>query len=188
MDERICPVCGTTFQPRTWNQKYCTGYRGQCYRRAMNVAYHGGTLDAPLPAPFDCAHCGKHCTPGQNVDTRATRFCDQTCRTQWRIANRPDRQPDPLREANARDVGAYQRALRADPCAYCGAPSEASDHIVPRSHGGPDDWTNRTGACHACNGAKMQTPLLVFLAWKQARDAFEPWRAIVASIHTRAAA
>jgi len=137
------------------------------------------------------------------VASHATRFCDARCKADWhwkdedganargqrrrahakaaeKLLTMPPRQT-PLVNA------AYQRALRADPCAYCGAPAEASDHIVPKSHGGPDDWSNRTAACHACNNSKMQTPLLTFLAWRRARDEFEPWRRVVAAIHTRSA-
>lgn len=58
------------------------------------------------------------------------------------------------------------RVIRADPCAYCGAPGGTVDHIVPRSlrikhlH----DWVNYVGACEGCNGRKSDRPLLFFLA------------------------
>lgn len=83
---RICPVCGTRFQPRTWNHRYCTGFRGRCYRRAMNHAQRTREgrqtipLDAPLPAPFNCGHCGKRCVPGENVARHATMFCSSRCK------------------------------------------------------------------------------------------------------------
>lgn len=51
-------------------------------------------------------------------------------------------------------------------CAYCGAenvPLEI-DHIHPRSQGGSDRVRNLTLACHACNQAKGNRPVEVFLA------------------------
>jgi 5-methylcytosine-specific restriction endonuclease McrA len=143
-----------------------------------------------MPAPYDCVQCGTSCIPGENVVAHASRFCGRACLRVWhkQHVEIPAMLFDSLTaEAKPYDLVAYRRAVRRDPCVYCGSPGQALDHVVPRSHGGLDDWTNRASACHACNGGKMQTPLLVFLAWKRARDDFEPWRQIVASIHTRAA-
>jgi hypothetical protein len=53
--------------------------------------------------------------------------------------------------------------LLADPCAYCGEPSEHVDHIEPGAHGGVDDWTNLTGACARCNRVKGDRWLITFL-------------------------
>lgn len=55
------------------------------------------------------------------------------------------------------------RHLYADPCAYCGAPAQAIDHIVPLAAGGEDDGLNFTGSCNACNAQKGVKPLLRFL-------------------------
>ncbi|MCU7554300.1 HNH endonuclease [Alteromonas sp. ASW11-19] len=48
-------------------------------------------------------------------------------------------------------------------CLYCGHPFPPSqltrDHILPRSRGGKDSWTNVATACSRCNHAKgAQTP------------------------------
>lgn len=51
-------------------------------------------------------------------------------------------------------------------CAYCGTenmPLEI-DHIYPKSKGGSDRVSNLTLACHACNQAKNNTDVQVFLA------------------------
>lgn len=53
--------------------------------------------------------------------------------------------------------------VRADPCAYCGRPSETVDHLQPTSAGGHRGWPNEVGACRACNEAKAAMPLLRFL-------------------------
>lgn len=82
--QRICPVCGTEFRPRTWNQRFCVG-RGQCYRRAVNAAYRDRPLQlGKVGEPFDCAECSKRCTPGENrVAAHATRFCGRDCKRRW---------------------------------------------------------------------------------------------------------
>lgn len=57
----------------------------------------------------------------------------------------------------------WRRILFSDPCPYCGSPVETIDHILARARGGTDHWTNVTGACRACNRAKRDLPLLVFV-------------------------
>lgn len=59
---------------------------------------------------------------------------------------------------------------------YCGGPSSTIDHIDPTVLDGDDDPTNWTAACHACNNSKNTLSLILFLGYKQARDAYEPWR------------
>lgn len=61
----------------------------------------------------------------------------------------------------------YRRALRRDPCAYCGeTPSNGLDHIEPKSEGGSRiDLDNLTGCCHLCNSTKRTLPLLIALIW-----------------------
>ena len=208
MQQRTCPTCGQSFKPTTPNQRYCPPTeadrsgpgqaRSRCANRGRNHAQRTREgrdtkpLDAPIVEAFDCAQCDKHCVPGENVAAHASKFCGVECKAGWHwrsnthttAATRLLSMPPSLTSA---DMANYKRALRRDPCSYCGQPGEASDHITPKSNRGPDDWTNRASACHQCNGTKGQTPLLVFLAWKRARDEFEPWRQIVAAIHTRAA-
>lgn len=59
----------------------------------------------------------------------------------------------------------FGRALLRDPCAFCCGPSEALDHIVPRSLGGEDAWTNFAGICRSCNSSKGTKSLLGFLIY-----------------------
>jgi hypothetical protein len=65
---------------------------------------------------------------------------------------------------------AWERIIRADPCAYCGRPAGTVDHIEPRNPlrvcrglGGVYSWMNFTAACESCNGRKKDLPLLLFL-------------------------
>lgn len=39
-------------------------------------------------------------------------------------------------------------------CAYCGGHASTIDHVLPRSRGGPNTWTNLVACCRACNSAK----------------------------------
>lgn len=57
----------------------------------------------------------------------------------------------------------YYRALREDPCSYCGGKGGTVDHIIPQSLGGIDGRENMTGACENCNTRKDSIDLLGFL-------------------------
>jgi 5-methylcytosine-specific restriction endonuclease McrA len=48
----------------------------------------------------------------------------------------------------------YRKAIMNDPCSYCGAPGEETDHIFPVNLGGKDHWWNLTRACKDCNRRK----------------------------------
>lgn len=39
-------------------------------------------------------------------------------------------------------------------CGYCTAPATTIDHILPRSRGGKNTWTNTIAACYDCNQRK----------------------------------
>lgn len=44
-------------------------------------------------------------------------------------------------------------------CGYCGGAASTIDHVVPRSRGGGNDWTNTVAACARCNNRKRdRTP------------------------------
>lgn len=59
---------------------------------------------------------------------------------------------------------AYSLILRADPCAYCGGPATAADHIEPLSGGGANAWDNLTASCIPCNSSKRSKSLLYWMA------------------------
>lgn len=64
---------------------------------------------------------------------------------------------------NDPDTLAWITLIGADPCSYCGAPTEHVDHIVPVKHGGENHWTNYAPACAKCNHRKHARSLLGFL-------------------------
>jgi 5-methylcytosine-specific restriction endonuclease McrA len=39
-------------------------------------------------------------------------------------------------------------------CAYCGGHATTVDHVLPRSRGGKNSWTNTVAACGGCNQRK----------------------------------
>ncbi len=61
------------------------------------------------------------------------------------------------------ETAEYVAIIKGDPCAYCGAPMEHVDHIVPFSAGGPTDWENLAPACARCNHRKSNKSLVFFL-------------------------
>lgn len=63
----------------------------------------------------------------------------------------------------------YVEILLGDPCSYCGGVTETIDHIVPLACGGKNEVYNITAACMACNSAKNDTKLIIFLA-RRAQD------------------
>lgn len=84
-------------------------------------------------------------------------------------------------------IGSYRRALRRDPCAYCGKRSDEMelDHIQPRAAGGRDFWGNLTAACSGCNREKRTWTLLGFLGrrrWESALSYIGEQRARLSQI------
>jgi 5-methylcytosine-specific restriction endonuclease McrA len=50
-------------------------------------------------------------------------------------------------------------------CAYCSAPADTIDHVVPRSRGGAHVWENCVASCTRCNHRKADR-LVEELGWK----------------------
>jgi hypothetical protein len=62
-----------------------------------------------------------------------------------------------------RPSDAWRTIVRRDPCSYCGGRGGTLEHIRPTSRGGGQTWKNEVGACRACNEAKADGGLLLFL-------------------------
>lgn len=133
---------------------YSTWYRGE----------HGRTTFQCI-----CVVCGtaftsfvriaKFCSTGANS-------CEAASKSLLPRSLRDSPLFNPHREPTKREVAAYRRVLRNDPCAYCGSEKGgALDHIVPRSEARSSGWRNLTGACNRCNGIKHTQPLLLALLW-----------------------
>jgi 5-methylcytosine-specific restriction endonuclease McrA len=58
----------------------------------------------------------------------------------------------------------YRKAIRNDPCFYCGsAETHHVDHYFPLAKGGTDAWFNLRAACRDCNLSKFTTCGTAFL-------------------------
>lgn len=88
---------------------------------------------------------------------------------------------NPQREPTASEIFAYKRALRRDPCSYCGGHGGSHDHIVPCSAGIEDvrDWRNLAGSCRRCNSTKQALPLLRALLWIPISRAYHDMRPLL---------
>ena len=69
-------------------------------------------------------------------------------------------------------------------CAYCAAPADTVDHVVPRSRGGGHVWTNVVAACARCNHRKADH-LLSEIGWHLRVTPHVPHRAVVLSAMSR---
>ncbi len=49
-------------------------------------------------------------------------------------------------------------------CAYCSAPANTADHVIPHSRGGQSIITNLEAACAACNNSKANRTLTEWCA------------------------
>ena len=91
----------------------------------------------------------------------AARWCWEQAQPPWSVS------PEGFRRYGrllAREPGPpWKVVIKADPCVYCGRPSETVEHVEPRSAGGAYGWANEVGACKACNRAKGALGLLQFL-------------------------
>lgn len=127
---------------------------------------------------------------GDTFETRRKdgRYCGTeagTCKQAWPYWLKRTPLCSPDRQPTRAELVAYRRALRADPCAYCGAETRQLDHIEPKANGGPDGWQNRAGTCASCNGRKQDVPMLIWMAWKLHCDEFKPWDEVRRGLLTR---
>lgn len=159
------PDCGTEFEPRSSNQKYCSR---RCSKRAENLAYRTRHSERAY-----CKGCGCGFQRARGQANKV--YCSTSCQHETRAREYAERE-DIRPPANDRILGSYYDQVKADPCAYCGSTGGIVDHIEPRSAGGENHWENYTGTCVACNSSKGRKPLLFFLGWRLAARDFDAWR------------
>jgi 5-methylcytosine-specific restriction endonuclease McrA len=58
-------------------------------------------------------------------------------------------------------------------CVYCTTRADTIDHVVPRSRGGMNEWTNVVAACARCNHRKGDR-LLTEIGWALPRSPMQP--------------
>ena len=160
----VCELCGSAFTARTASKRFCSE---RCRKRqeARRLASRARCNGAPPKRESGlCEHCSE---PFSYVKRGGPpqRFCSRACAQQARSAPLRARREAMRAQRDAercrrQALKRWISVLKMDPCTYCGAPSEAIDHITPRAHGGADEWQNYTGACHTCNALKNDKPLL----------------------------
>lgn len=64
-------------------------------------------------------------------------------------------------------------ARDAHRCVYCAVRADTIDHVVPRSRGGLNEWTNVVAACARCNHRKGDR-LLSEIGWTLPRPPVQP--------------
>ncbi|HET6210970.1 MAG TPA: HNH endonuclease [Jatrophihabitans sp.] len=64
-------------------------------------------------------------------------------------------------------------ARDAHRCVYCAVRADTIDHVVPRSRGGRNEWTNVVAACARCNHRKGDR-LLGEIGWSLSRTPTQP--------------
>lgn len=174
---RLCSTC--SMQPRKTSgrsnhtgpaapyptERVCPTCGASVIGRRANAVFCSRECKENKPVAVACVDCGDSFTTGRK--SGATR-CDG-CK----------RQPRDL------DLVAWERIIKADPCAYCGAMPSGVDHIDPRSFGGPETWDNLTACCHICNASKNARRLVTYLGMRphleQARaahEAIDAWNTI----------
>lgn len=124
-------------------------------------------LRPPRKRVTDCVVCGRplietlQMTPQGRPRGGGRIYCSYECSRKAEMDRRPS-----LPRTD------YTKALRADPCAYCGkrVKSTCLDHIDALGKGGTNDEMNLTASCRSCNASKNDDPLLTFMLWRLNRD------------------
>lgn len=180
-------VCGHPWSDRMRTKPDCASCNRARAKRYAD-AKRGGPPRTIDPERFPCGHSrltetrpGKNtCAPCHKEAQKRRYHSDpKTHRrkaVEWQKAN-----PTSVRERSRRfrernpgydavrkyapdpETREWLDVIAADPCAYCGGPSQAVDHIKPVSRGGANHWTNFTPSCRSCNSSKRDRELLQWL-------------------------
>lgn len=176
MAERCCPYCGAAMtNPR----------RVQCGAPECARQYHNKRMREYLRQrdgflrPYDCAHCGRRCIPGENV-TRSGRFCSARCRHRWfhlnrrrtklgpscRVTSRPDTRrwvEGPCLECGERFIGRDRAGTVGFCTRRCQVRAKKRRHEAAKRGVGRKTLTFHTIAerdkwtCHLCGGQVDRT-------------------------------
>ena len=86
IETKICEICGSSFEPRNGNQKYCTecGKDPEAARTRYELAVRRNKINAGdfvKPMEKDCKNCGK-----KFITTYESReFCSENCRDEYKV-------------------------------------------------------------------------------------------------------
>lgn len=203
MTEPTCPHCGDTMPNSRRVQCGKPGCRATWQRDRVRVYLAkrraAGTHKRYTTWTCECVECGaeftttsrpkvKYCSTGKDsceAKARSREYLarDDIGRVSEITAARERRATALLASVTEppRNTAAYRRALKLDPCAYCGAqPSGGIDHITPAAHHEDrNDVENMAGCCKRCNAIKTDLPLLQALLWIPLSRAYHDQRRIL---------
>lgn len=170
-EQHTCACCGKPFTPRAMNARFCppaTEQEKKIGRSACNWRWtteQANKRNGRYRWTRTCTVClakfttrkpdAKYCSTGNDSCEAQAKSAPTTARVLASV----------IADPTPTQIWAYPRALRLDPCTYCGREAGGIDHIQPTSVGGVDDWTNYAGCCQRCNATKGTLPLLWALRW-----------------------
>lgn len=170
-----------------WSNGYCTMHNQRTDPNVGQVRRYGCLVDGCDLVHFGAGYCRAHysrhlrgtltatCAECGAAFVRplgkhgSTNYCSTACAgvgpAGW-AQKRRDRlalNNAGMTDQDRADAAAYRVLIAADPCAYCGAPCAAIDHIVPVVRGGSDRWDNLAAICKSCNSRKRDRSVLTLL-------------------------
>lgn len=162
-----CLTCGASTAGLRSHAVYCSE---KCRQSATRARRSRRRREQIVYMEQLCVRCEKPFAIASNYGPNHQRYCSARCREY--VHNRRRHTKNIALRLHAgpvgavitnKDVGAYRRALRADPCSYCGGPSDTLDHINPQANGGQNDDDNLAASCQPCNASKQTLSLLHFV-------------------------
>lgn len=164
-----CEACHRDY----WNDWQRDKHR-EIYRRPCRVAKCDTCgrfikiVNGPGRLPERCLSCEKGYRRGRAAALREANPAASRLRWQRFKARHPERvrANASLQRASRQSAPSFLvtpadiARILAQPCAYCDAPSEHIDHVIPLSRGGRHSIGNLTGACAKCNQSKSNKLLI----------------------------
>lgn len=170
---RPCEWCGATMDlPLRSTRRFCSG---ACQNRAARRRNPPKPRVKPqseyVVNTGQCTECGAE-TRSKPGAGRAPLTCSDECRRHRKAARhalhyagyktrrlelndaRRRKTREGMTPADIETTIAYRKHLNGKQCAYCDAPSEHIDHLMPVARGGRDWWFNLVPACATCNHRK----------------------------------
>lgn len=178
------PQCSVTgCRSSVWARSLCATHYADWHRETHGRKRHARTCDVCGTAFTAITASARFCSTGAGSCEAATKADGELY---YGAVLHPKLRRSPLfnlhREPTIREIAAYKRALKLDPCSYCGGRGGSHDHIVPRSAGLIEDvrdWRNLAGSCRRCNATKQALSLLQALLWIPISRAYHDMRPVL---------
>lgn len=86
MKRKVCPICGTLFEPRVWYQKYCTHRNGACRKRGWQLEHPRPKKEKEFQPDPQAQFLGRYCEVcgeplmGKDGRSKNKKTCSGACR------------------------------------------------------------------------------------------------------------